>query len=156
MVRGPMSLIPSSHHHWDKTVLSCLCWRCEQNWWQDRTISKILRTTKNCWRRPPTLFTPRTKRDKTVLCCPCWRCELGITETSRLHTMWYRCVRCKCHLLSGLNNVAQNEILSCRKMPQEIQNPTTVNADFFLHKIVTPRHRFIWEISIWNGSDYEI
>ena len=43
------SLIPISHqwHGQDKTVLSCLCRRCKQNWQQDKTVLSCLGSVSN-------------------------------------------------------------------------------------------------------------
>ena len=59
--------MPSSHHRHrqDKTVLSCLCRRCELNWRQDKTVFSIRQYIWDWTVLLSPVFRDRTKLQKT-------------------------------------------------------------------------------------------
>ena len=77
-------------HGQDKTVLSCLCRLCEQNWQQVKIVGdrkfqicfvqwqNAVRTTENSLDLSPFLFAPSTQTSQESLVCPCQWCELDI------------------------------------------------------------------------------
>ena len=69
--------MPISHcsQRQDKTVLSCLCWRCELNWWQNKTVFSSTQYTwdwtvanwKLCQDKTKLSLHRISRQDKTVL-----------------------------------------------------------------------------------------
>ena len=78
------SFIQSGNAMW--TVFVCKRVYTADGTGQNCPVSNILRTTENCRRLSPTLFTPPTRQ---VLSCPCRRCELGIDVLNRRDVMFF-------------------------------------------------------------------
>jgi len=86
------SIMPNSHrwHVQYKTVFSCPCRRCEQNWQQVKTVGDrkfrncfvqsrdAVRTTENSLDLSTILFTPPTRQDSCRLCELDLRVETGL------------------------------------------------------------------------------